>query len=205
VDNLGGIYSGDDLVPERLERVAERIRRPHGFTIKAFGPKEDLRVWVKRVAEIYTEAFWENRDFYPLTNDEMEHFASSILSIVDRRLVKLVLRGDEVVGFLLSYPNIGRGLQRARGHLWPIGWAHLFWEKRMTRHLDVNGVGVLPPYQGMGVNALLYCELAKSIQARGYRDIDIVHVDETNVRSRADQEALGVHWAKRHRSYYREL
>ena len=204
-DHLDGYLSGDDILPERFERVAERVPRRHGFRVKAFGPRENLRQWIAHVARIYAEAFSENHEFYPLIQAETELFAETILSVIGRRLVKLVMLEDEVVGFLLAYPNISRGLQRARGHLWPLGWCHLLWDKRFGRHLDVNGVGVLPPYQGLRVNALLYCELAKSVKALGYKHLDVVQVDEGNYRSRSDQEAIGVRWVKRHRSYYRDL
>jgi hypothetical protein len=51
---------------------------------------------------------------------------------------------------------------------------------------------------------MLYAELAQSIKDCGFRHIDVVQVDENNLRSRSDVEAVGVRWYKRHRVYQRE-
>ncbi|MBN1399278.1 MAG: hypothetical protein JXA74_00480 [Anaerolineae bacterium] len=204
-DCLGGYYNGAQMLPERMHRIAERARRRGNFWIKTFQPSEDLAPWVAQVSRIYMQAFASNYGFYPLTDEELALIGGRLLAIVDPRLVKLVMIGDEVVGFVLAYPNVGRGLQRARGHLWPFGWWHILRDRRRTRYLDVNGVGLLPAYQGVGANALLYSELSKTIKQFGYEHIDVVHVGEENLRSRADQEAIGVTWYKRHRTYRRAL
>jgi GNAT superfamily N-acetyltransferase len=204
-DCLGGYYNGAQMLPERMHRIAERVKARGNFWIKTFRPGEDLAPWVAHVSRIYMQAFASNYDFYPLTDEELAFIGKRLLAIVDPRLVKLVMVGDEVAGFVLAYPNFGRGLQRARGHLWPLGWWHLLRDRRRTKHLDVNGVGLLPAYQGVGANVLLYSELAKTIKAFGYEHIDVVHVGEDNSRSRSDQEAIGVTWHKRHRTYRRVL
>ncbi|MFH1086817.1 MAG: hypothetical protein V1772_13775 [Chloroflexota bacterium] len=205
VDALGGYISGDAALPERFERIAAWVRRRAGLHIKSFAPGEDLRPWVPHVTRIFDVAFAHNRDWYPLSPAEMEHIAARMITLVDPRLSKLVMKDDQVVGFALLTPNFGRGLQRARGHLWPLGWWHIQRDRRRTRRLDGSGVGLLPAYQGVGADALLFSELAKTIKHYGYQHIDLVHVGEDNFRSRSDQEAVGVRWYKRHRIYRREI
>jgi GNAT superfamily N-acetyltransferase len=204
-DILGGYYRGDQEIPERLIRIAEHARRRGGYEVLSFGPKEDLRPWVHKVAHVFNTAFSENLNFYPLTDGEIALMAERLLSILDPRLVKLATHQGEVVGFALAYPNFGEGLQKARGRLWPLGWWHILRARKRTRRLDGNGVGVVPAHQGRGVNVLLYVELGRAIKARGYEHIEVVHVGVENVRSMADQEAAGAAWVKRHRLYRCEL
>ena len=66
-------------------------------------------------------------------------------------------------------------------------------------------MGALPAYQGSGAILLLYTEVAKAIKRIGYRHADVVAVGEENMKSRAEMEAIGVRWYKRHRSYRRAL
>lgn len=62
--------------------------------------------------------------------------------------------------------------------------------KKTQRWLTPNGVGLLPKYQGLGANALLYSEVEKTIVAAGITHAEIIQVDERNFRS---YSGLGSH------------
>jgi hypothetical protein len=78
-------------------------------------------------------------------------------------------------------------------------------ERRRTKWAIINGAGLLPEYQGVGANVLLYTELAKTIKDHGFEYADLVQVNEVNKSSMADMESIGVNWYKRHRAYVRDL
>ncbi len=204
-DTYSGALTGDHQLPERLYAIADRVRERSGFTVKTLADKREMRAWVPRVAETYRKAFANVHGFAPPTDEEIGAFAETIIAIADPRLIKLVLRCDEVVGFALAYPNVTRGLQRAHGRLWPLGWLHILLERRRTKHIDLNGVGLLPAYQGLGANALLYVEMTRSLLAFGVEYGDVVQVNEDNFKSLSDTAYLGVRWNKTHRHYCRDL
>lgn len=204
-DALSGFLVQGHQLSERIWTIAERVKQKRGFSVATFADRREMRAWVPRMADLYRNAFARARGFAPLSDDELAIFAETIIAVADPRLIKLVLKGDEVVGFILAYPNVTRGLQRARGRLFPFGWYHLLRERRTTKHVDLNGVGLLPQYQGLGANALLYAELARSLIAFGAEYADVVQVSEDNYKSLSDMEALGVHWHKVHRHYQRSL
>lgn len=135
----------------------------------------------------------------------MEAIAGTIIGITRPELIKLVLRGDELIGFMFAYPDISAGLQRARGRLWPLGWLHILRERARTAWVNCNGVGVLPEHQGLGPGIVLYVEIDKAIKALGFKHVDVVMVDEKNVPSFSIMETMGIQWYKRHRSYHRAL
>ena len=56
--------------------------------------------------------------FYPPTEAETRAIGS-LLVIVDPSLIKLVMKGDEIAGFLIAYHDVSAGLQKARGRLFP--------------------------------------------------------------------------------------
>lgn len=87
----------------------------------------------------------------------------------------------------------------------PIGWFHMLRERNRNEWVNINGVGLLPEYQGMGGNTLLYTEIDRSVKAFGFKHIEVVQVNETNFPSYNDMMAIGVQWYKRHRSYKRDL
>jgi GNAT superfamily N-acetyltransferase len=204
-DNLSGYLSGDYDLPDRFYRLAQVVQQRRGLWVKTFETREEMRQWVPRVAHVYQTAFAEFADSAPPTDDEIESFSNTLITIADPRLPKLVMLGDDVIGFLFAYHDISASLQRARGRLFPFGWYHLLTGRRRTDWVNINGMGVLPTYQGRGAVILLYTEVAKTIKSFGFKHADIVAVGEDNVKSRTDMETIGVQWYKRHRTYHRML
>lgn len=205
-DHLSGYVPGTHELDPRFFEMAEKVKARHGLWVKTFASKDEMRQWVPRVAEVYQGAFGGNHGFYPLSDAEITEFADELIAIADPRLVKLVIKGeDDVVGFAFAYHDISAGLQQARGRLWPIGWYYLLRERKRTRWANLNGIGVLPAYQGRGASILLYTEVARTCKEFGFDHADVVAVGEDNLKSRAVLETAGVRWYKRHRNYIRTL
>jgi GNAT superfamily N-acetyltransferase len=170
-----------------------------------FETKEEMKAWVPRVREVHRAAFEESHTFYPPTEEEMDSIANTIISVADPRLIKLILKDDHLIGFIFAYHDITAGIQKVRGRLFPLGWLHLLLERKNTKWVNINGVGVLPAYQGMGVNAILYTEIKRAVEELDFEHIEVVQVNEINFESRSDMETMGVKWYKNHRSYQRDL
>src|SRR3989304_9419649 len=125
--------------------------------------------------------------------------AQNIYQIADPRLIKIIVKEDDIAGFILGYPNINRALQKTRGRLWPFGWSALLRAMRDTRHVDLNGLGLLPEYQGRGANMLLYAEVERTLRAANAQFAEMIQVDERNFASLSDFINAGVPLFKRHR------
>lgn len=204
-DYLSGYLQRGQRLPERIARIAEAVKQRRGYSIKTFRSRRELRRWVPRLVRVHHEAFGQNHTYYPPTPKELDQIIDTLLMIADHRLVKLVMKDERIVGFLFTYQDLAPALQRARGRLWPLGWYHLWHERRRTRRFDSNGVGLLPDYRGLGANAVLYSELEKTLVDLDFEHLEIIQVEEKNAKSLADMQALGVHWHKRYRSYRRAL
>lgn len=186
---------------EKIHLIAEKVAKRGNFSIKTFKNRAEMKKWIPVVEEINREAFKDYPWYYPSTPEEFKHLANNILEIADTRFIKLVMHGDEVAGFILVYPNISAALRRTKGKLFPFGWIDLLQEKKRTRIADINGVGFLPQYQGLGANAFLYTEVEKVLADANMIAAEIVQVEERNFRSKADMDAMEVTWTKTHRLY----
>lgn len=191
--------------PDRVLRIAERIKKRRGYHVKHFKNKEEVLAIVPEFIEVHKRSFGGGHGYYPLTDDEYQWIANDLMSIVDPSLLKLVRKDDKIIGFLISYHDVSAGLQRAKGRLFPFGWLHILWDKRTTKWANVNGLGVLPEYQGTGANTIMYYELFNSVNPTQFEHVDTVIVGEENLESRGDNQAMGVTWRKRHRVYERDL
>ena len=193
-------------LPVRFLRVAEKVRRRRGFRTVRFRTKAELRAMVPRVVAAYNSAFVEVQGFVPVTEAEGKAIGERILAVADPTLIKILMKEDEIVGFVIAYPDLSAAIQRCRGRLWPTGWYHLMREFKRTRWLNFNGGAILEPHRGLGGNALMYAELYDTLIGRSqYQYADLVQVQETNTRMIQELAALEVRPYKRHRIYWRSL
>ncbi len=197
------LYSGIlDKHPEQsIHKIAEKVLSRGNFHIHDFQTVSEIEPWISRIDDLHHKAFADNPSYYPSTQEEFNLLSHDILRIADPKYIKLIMHNDEIAGFILAYPDINRALQKCKGRLFPLGWLMILSEKRSPHVIDLNGVGLLPEYQGLGGNVLLYAELDKVVRSPLIKRAEVVQVDERNFRSKSDMQNLGVKLTKTHRTY----
>ncbi len=194
-------------VPERVLQHLQTDGRTQLVSMPGTSsPKQELAHASSLPSETCTAApFVEIPGYYPMTDEEFAWMAEDLIQIADPGLITLVMKEDEIVGFVFAYPDISGGLQKAKGSLFPFGWWHILRAYKTTDWVILNGVGVLPEYQGRGANAVMYTELARMITDSQYWHADLVQVGTENTRSMNDQLTFGAEWVKTHRVYKKKL
>jgi GNAT superfamily N-acetyltransferase len=200
-------YLGADKfrLDERVHRIAQRAAERSGLEVKRFRSKRELLSWASKIGRTYNDTFIENWEYYPLTDREIKYVTDEILTIADPRLIKIIIHGDDVVGFLFGFADVSAAIQRSKGRLFPIGIIDILIEMRRTKWIALNGAGVLPEYQGRGGNALLYSEMEKTVHEFGFLHADLTQVAESAVQMRKDLENVGGIPYKNHRVYIRDI
>jgi len=204
-DYLTGRLLRQHHLPEAFFTAADEAGAAHGYRAFAFSSRRQIRALLPRFAAAYNEAFRTTINYMPLTEAEVRDGVQRMLPIIEPRLVRLVMAGDKIAGFLIAYPDVSAALQRMGGRLWPLGWAALLREKKRTRWANINGMGLLPEHRGTGANAVLYAALARSVGTVRFEGADVVQVDERNRAMVSNLTAIGVPWHHRHRVYRRPL
>jgi hypothetical protein len=193
------------VLPERMQRIAERVRERGKLKVKRFRSKRELVAWAPRIGEAYNRAFVRNWEYYPLSRRQVDFVVKNVLTVADHRLIKIITCGEEVVGFLFAFPDLSATFQRIRGRLTPLGIIRLLREMRRTKWIALNGAGILPEFQGCGGNVLLYSEIERAINEFAFEHADLTQVAETAVQMQRDLEQFGARVYKRHRLYARPL
>ena len=189
-------------VPERVEKIAERVMQRGGLQAKKFGNKRQLIAWAPRIGKAYNEAFVNNWEYYPLTQREIDFVVQNIMTIADHRLIKIITHREDVVGFLFAFHDVSAALQRARGRLFPFGLIDILLELKRTHTVAVNGMGILPQHQGHGGNAILYSEMGHTLfDFKQFTHVEMTQVAETTEQMRADLKNLNGVEYKNHRVY----
>lgn len=193
-------------IPERVEKIAERVIQRGHLEVKKFKNKKELLSWADRIGMAYNKAFVNNWEYYPLTQREIDFVVENIMTIADYRLIKIVTHGEDVVGFLFALHDVSAALQRAKGGLFPLGLFDILSEMRRANTVAVNGMGILPQYQGHGGNALLYYAMGKTLlEFQQFVHVEMTQVAETTERMRADLKNLNGVEYKNHRVYRKKI
>lgn len=193
-------------IPERVERIAQRVMERGHLNVKRFKNKKEMLAWANRIGKAYNGAFVKNWEYYPLTQREIDFVVNNIMMIADYRMIKIIVHGEEVVGFLFAFPDVSASLQRARGRLHPMSLVDLLLDMKTTRAVSVNGMGILPEFQGHGGNAILYIEMGYTLlDFQRFQHIEMTQVAETTEQMRADLKNLNGVEYKNHRVYRKDL
>jgi hypothetical protein len=193
-------------LPERVKRISERVMERGHLEVKRFKNKKELLQWADRIGTAYNNAFVNNWEYYPLSQKEIDFVVENIMTIADHRLMKIITHGEDVVGFLFAFYDVSAAMQRAKGKLFPFGLIDILLEMRRTKTVSVNGMGILPEFQGHGGNALLYYAMGNTLLEFGqFVHVEMTQVAETTEQMRVDLKNLNGVEYKNNRVYRKKL
>jgi len=193
-------------IPERVERIAQWSLQRGNLWVKKFKSKKELVSWAQKIGRTYNKTFIHNWEYYPFTQGDVDYAVQNVFMVADHRLIKLIMHGEEIVGFLFAFPDASAALQRARGRLFPFGIIDLMLEMKRTKTVSGNGMGILPEFQGTGGNALLYNEMGKTIlEVYDFKFVEMTQVAETTRQMRADLKNLNGIEYKNHRVFRKTI
>ncbi len=204
-DVVSGYLKPTYRLPEKVHLVAEKVQARLGLTVERFENRADLRAFVPRLKELYNESLPGTVGNTPLTDEEAKVMADQIIWFANPKLIKILKKGDRVVGFLFAYPDISAAIQRTKGRLFPFGWIDLLLELKRSQWIDINGAGIIEEYRGMGGTAILFSELEKTLLSGTFTRADMVQIGVDNTKMQMEMTALGVDFCKMHRNYKRKL
>ena len=204
-DTLSGYMHRSIQFPEKIDKVSQAVQEKRGLRIARYSKRGDLRSLVPKLRDLYNASIEGTPDNTPLTDDEALTMADQLLWFADPRLIKIVMKDGEPVGFCFGYPDISAALQRTKGRLFPLGWIDLLLELRRTRWLNINGAGMVEKYRGLGGTAILFSEMHKSVVEGRYEHLDIVQIGADNERMQNEMRSFGIDFYKTHRMYEKKV
>lgn len=205
-DAVSGYLGADMQFPEAIHQLAERIKKRRGLRVARFRARKDLRALIPKLKDLYNNALLGTSGNAPLTDAEVRMMSNQLLWFSDPRLLKIVYKNEEPVGFLMAYPDISAALQKTKGKIFPFGWMTLLREFRRTDWVNINGAGMLPEYRGSGGTAILYSEMFKSASENGqFKHAEVVQIGTENDKMMREMERFGIDLYKTHRTYQLDL
>lgn len=192
--NLDRMYRAEEIVRRRLPKL--NIRE---IDLKSIDEEVEI------VRHIFNEAWSGNWGFIPLTKEELTDLAKDLKLILDPKVAHIAEVEGEPVAFSIALPDLNQALKHMDGTLFPTGIFKLLWYRRDINRIRTALMGVLPKYQGKGIDALLHKEAIVNGREVGYKSSELSWVLETNKSMVKVAEKLGAHIEKTYRMYSRTL
>jgi len=166
---------------------------------------------IRRIVDIYNDAWSGNWGFVPLTEAEGEAMAKQMRMLLDARLVWFAELNGRAVAFIIALPNINEAIRDLDGRLFPFGWAKLLWrlKSRRVKSARVPLFGVRRSLSGSLIGSAIPLQLIGSVLTSsavfGFRSVELSWILEDNLPMRRILERLGASAYKTYRVYGKRL
>ncbi|RKG50119.1 N-acetyltransferase [Corallococcus sp. AB011P] len=194
--------------PEKVARIAEKIRQREGVTVRPVNLK-DFPAEVARIKQIYNAAWEKNWGFIPFTDREFEHMAKEMKAIVRPELVLIAEVKGEPVAFSMTLPDANAAFKAANGRLTtfglPIGLVKLVLASRKLKRLRLLTLGIKEGYRRRGLDAILYLDTLRTAKELGYTGGEISWTLEDNHLVNRAIESMGGQRSKTYRVFQRPV
>lgn len=191
-------------LPERVAKIAERVRNRYGITIRPVNLKRfDAELEILKV--VYRAAWSDNWGFVPPTDAEIRQLAVELKPIVDPELVLFAEMNGAPVGCTVSIPDVNQVLKKMNGSLFPFGLFHFLRKQTIITRARMLLLGVMPSARKLGLYPLLIADAHARALRRGYREGEVGWTLEDNTLINGGIEAAGGVHSKTYRLYEKPI
>uniref|UniRef100_UPI0035CA88BD GNAT family N-acetyltransferase n=1 Tax=uncultured Hymenobacter sp. TaxID=170016 RepID=UPI0035CA88BD len=189
-----------------FERAATRYAQEHPEFRFAHANKQDPEHMARDFHHVYNLAWANHSGVAAMPLDKARDLVQQMKPVLDDRLLWFAYNGDEPVAFFVSLPELNQIFKHV-GHNFNL-WAKLrfLWEKRRYNQRSdkkLFGVifGVVPAWQGKGVESALMVHAQQEFMRSGYSEIEMNWIGDFNPRMLATIRSIGARIYKTHITY----
>lgn len=195
----------DTVSLDRIDRAGQIVKKRNpGLEIREVNLKK-LKREIDIVRDIFNKAWSKNWGFIPLTDEEFDALADDLKMIVDTDFAHIAEIDGEPIGFSIALPDLNQALRHLNGRLLPFGLFKLLYYQRKITQIRTALMGILPEYQGKGIDALMHKEAIENGLERGMYSSELSWVLESNTQMCRVAERIGGEVEKVYRVYKQQL
>lgn len=186
---------------QRMERIADRVRQRGRFNIRT----PDFDHWedeIDPLLALMNAALAHLPGHIPWQRESLRSLLEPFKKIADPELILFAEEDGKTIGFFPGVPNLNEVLIHANGLRYPWDYLKAWWySRRQPECVTIKSVIVPPDYWGSGVAVLLFDEMLKRVQAKGYKWIDLSLTSVDNPKTPILAERMGGRIYKRYQVY----
>jgi len=196
--------SATAALPEKVGRVAEKIREREGIKVR----HANMKRWDEEVDlafQIYNEAWEKNWGFVPMSRSEFDKLAKEMKQIVKPELVLIAEVGGEVAGFSFTIPDVNPAIAKANGRLLPFGLPKMLMALKKCDRARLVLLGMRTKFRKRGIDAILYKDTLTAAAKLGFKRGEIGWTLDNNDMVNRAIESMGGKKSKTYRIYEKSL
>ena len=195
-----------DDIDTWFSRPAKLISQRYHLHQADIGSKKQMVSYFPQCARVLNETYRNIHGFSELSEGQVEDLIHQFVPNLNTDFVSIILdEKDEVVAFGISMPSLSKAMQKCHGKLFPFGWCHILHAIQHNDTLDLLLIGISEPYQGKGLNALIFDKVAPAIKHYGIRYLETTRELEENNSVQNMWNRFETRLHKRARCYTKEL
>lgn len=186
---------------DRMARAVDIVRsRIPNLTIRNVNLK-DFDHEVAIIRHIFNSAWAKNWGFVPLSESQFRYLAKDLKTIIDIDFAYIAEVGGIPVAFSVALPDMNQALKHINGKLTPIAVVKLLYYSRKIDQIRTALMGVIPEFQGKGIDAIMHNQIIENGLIKGYDSAELSWILESNVDMIRVAERVGSSIEKRYRMY----
>jgi hypothetical protein len=197
------------LIPV-IDRAWKRAAKGSRITVRPLNKKkvfDDIEI----IMSIFNDAWSENWNFVPFTQDELKVLATNLKMLVHGEFVSIASIDGEPAAMAVTLPNVNEWVRDLDGKLLPFGWAKLLPRviAKKPKSLRMPLMGVRRKYHDTTTGSALAFSVIMALReyhmSRGAERVEFGWVLEDNKGMRNIVETAGATPYKTYRVYEKNL
>ena len=171
---------------EKLKRIAEKILAMNHLKLadqSKFTKKQYIHHYKDGFFACLDECYKDLYGTVDIDEKSKDSLVDQFMMILNKKYLPFIVDdNDRVVAFGLCFPSISKAVQPSGGKLTPLALIRLLKAVNNPKIIDLGLIGVLPEYQGKGVNAVMLYSMMEAL-----KDIDYA---ETNLNLETNHQVM---------------
>ncbi|MCB9047367.1 MAG: hypothetical protein H6550_14630 [Chitinophagales bacterium] len=188
---------------EKFMHSHEKVSADPNFKAIHYNKKQ-LHKFAGDFTTIYNKAWAAHIGNKQMEERSVVKMLQGINAVVDEQIIWFTYYKEEPIAFWVNIPDLNQYFKHFNGKLGILQKLRLLWMKAFTRIDRFTGLvfGVVPEYQGKGVDGFMIVEAAKIIQGKHlYDKYEMQWIGDWNPKMISIAESLGTHISRKLRTY----
>ena len=157
-------------VINKLDTLAKRAMEKYNLRVVELKKPKDVMPYVREIFDLINVAYEHLYGTVPLTDRQVDCYVKQYFSFMNPDYICLIVdETDHLAGFGIIYPSLTKAAQKAKGRLFPFGFAHFLKAIRKNDTLDLYLIAIKPELRTKRVQYILLSEMTRKAMKNGVK------------------------------------
>ncbi|MEP6466696.1 MAG: hypothetical protein ABJB05_10345 [Parafilimonas sp.] len=160
-----------DKISDKFPERYKKIKSKPGYSARHISIK-NLEKHAQEFATVYNAAWAQHGEEKEITVKQVMKLFNKMKLVMDERVIWFAYYKDEPIAMWINIPDLNEYFKHFNGKLGIIEKLRLLWMKKTNKCRIFTGVafGIVPKYQGLGIDSFMIYEASLPIQTLNWYD-----------------------------------